>query len=231
MAGKISSLKIIRATNKAHQASVIFFHGSGDTGSGIYDWVKFLIGDISQPHIKFVFPTAPSRPYTPLNGEKSNVWFDRLDITPDVPEDKPTLESMGSEVRRLIDEEIKSGISLDKIVVGGFSMGGALALHTAYHWLPGLAGVFAMSSFLNHNSIVYDHLKQNPSKIPLLMFHGDRDTLVPQAWGEKTFKCLQDLGVQGKFVPLSNTLHELKKKELQELMEWIKRLLPYEKAV
>jgi len=231
MNGKIIVQKVIRQTNKVNTASVIFFHGSGDSGPGIYDWIEFLIGNISTPHIKYLFPTAPSRPYTPLNGQPSNVWFDRLNITPDVPEHTQTLESIGEEVKKLIDAEVKSGIPLDKIIVGGFSMGGALALHTAYRWVPGLGGVFALSSFLNENSAVYDALKQSPSNVPLLMFHGDRDTLVPAAWGKTTFDKLTELGINGNYKLLRNTMHELKKEEMKSLFEWIKNILPYEKEV
>ncbi|XP_017776368.1 PREDICTED: lysophospholipase-like protein 1 [Nicrophorus vespilloides] len=232
MAGKISAMKIIKQTNKVNTASVIFFHGSGDTGPGVLEWMKFLIGDFSQPHIKFLFPSAPMRPYTPLNGAQSNVWFDRLNITPDAPEHTQTLDSIGEEVKKLIQAEVNSGVPLDKIIVGGFSMGGALALHTAYRTIPGLAGVFALSSFLNKDSLVYDVLRKNgPSKTPLYMFHGDRDTLVPNTWGLESFNNLTELGVKGEYVQLKNTLHELKKHELELLISWIRKLLPYEKAV
>ncbi|KRT84507.1 hydrolase, partial [Oryctes borbonicus] len=183
MSATLGPLKIIKQKNAINTGTVIFFHGSGDTGSGILDWVKFLIGDFTSPHLKFLFPTAPLRPYTPLNGEMSHVWFDRYDITPTVPEHEETLASIDDEIKNLIAGELANGTPLNKIVVGGFSMGGALALHTAYRSVPGLAGVFALSSFLNDDSIVYKAL-QDPSEgpdTPFIMFHGDHDTLVPSA--------------------------------------------------
>lgn len=78
-------------------------------------------------------------------------------------------------------------------LLGGFSMGGALALHSGYHVNPNIAGVFACSSFLNDSSVVFETLKKlkdqaNVEHLPkLLMYHGDRDSLVPQSWGKKDF--------------------------------------------
>lgn len=158
----------------------------------------------------------------------SYVWFDRLDIAPNVSEHKETINSIGEEMKRLIEQEVSSGVDLNRIAVGGFSMGGALALHTAFRFKPGLAGVFALSSFLNENSMVYENLKANKTGIetPLYMCHGDRDTLVPIEWGRETFENLSALGVKGEFVPLRNTLHELKKNEILGLFDWLTKILP-----
>ena len=123
-----------------------------------------------------VYPTAPVQPYTPMDGMLSNVWFDRKQITIDAKECRLSLAKIYDCVNDLIRNEVDKGISPSRIIVGGFSMGGALALHTGYHLNQNLAGVFAMSSFLNHNSIVYDSLRntQNRTLPKLLMFHGDR---------------------------------------------------------
>jgi phospholipase/carboxylesterase len=87
------------------------------------------------------------------------------------------MASIYDTVNSILKREIGQGIPADRIIVGGFSMGGALALHTAFHLNLDLAGVFACSSFINHGSIVYDSLKDRKmdQKLPeLLMFHGDR---------------------------------------------------------
>lgn len=123
-----------------------------------------------------VYPTAPVQPYTPMDGMLSNVWFDRKEITIDAKEDRLSLAKIYESVNELIRNEVDKGISPSRIIVGGFSMGGALALHTGYHLNQKLGGVFAMSSFLNNNSIVYDSIKNSTERtLPkLLMFHGDR---------------------------------------------------------
>ncbi|CAH0560052.1 unnamed protein product [Brassicogethes aeneus] len=221
----LGPLHVVKQSNKLCSGAVIFLHGSGDTGQGVLNWVKFLVGDnFSLPHVKFLFPTAPLRPYTPLRGELSHVWFDRLDITPEVPEHEETLNSVGGEINKIIEDVVKSGVPLDRIIVGGFSMGGALALHTGYRYTPGLPGVFTLSSFLNKNSLVYKELKSKETK--LFMCHGDRDTLVPIEWGIETYKELDKLGIDVNFNRFKNTMHELKKREILDLFEWIQTIIP-----
>lgn len=108
-------------------------------------------------------------------------------------------------------------------------MGGALAFHIAYHLRRDLAAIFAMSSFLNQDSVVYESLQtvEKGSHLPkLLQFHGDRDSLVPLKWGKETHEKLTALGVQGEFVQLKNTMHELKTKEILQLVDWINATLP-----
>lgn len=107
-------------------------------------------------------------------------------------------------------------------------MGGALALHTAYRFLSGLGGAFTLSSFLSRESAVYEALRQStiPITTPLFMCHGDRDTMVPLAWGRETFDRLTELNVKGEFITIPNALHELKKREIEQLFEWINITLP-----
>ncbi|XP_055707194.1 lysophospholipase-like protein 1 [Phlebotomus papatasi] len=231
----VSAMNLIQKsflpTGKSHSATVIFFHGSGDTGSNLVEWIRFLLGqDMTFGHIKMVFPTAPLQKYTPLDGELSNVWFDRKSISIEAKECRLSLASIYETVGELLKTEIDAGIPENRIIVGGFSMGGALAMHTGFHINQSLAGVFAISSFLNRGSIVYDSLKNRTNSLkPLpnfLMFHGERDMLVPLKWGKETFDNLQDHGVNGTFVPVRNTMHELKKSELLQLKDWIASVLP-----
>ncbi|GLV45629.1 uncharacterized protein CBL_02648 [Carabus blaptoides fortunei] len=233
MAGRFGPLSIIKQTNRTHTGTVIFFHGSGDTGKGIHDWVKALLGkELTFPHIQIVYPTAPLQPYTPLNGAKSHVWFDRLDISPDVPEHKESLDNVCTEMIDFIKNEVASGIPLNRIIVGGFSMGGCLAMHLGYRYMPGVAGVFALSSFLNNNSLVYDDLKSLPDDderkhTPLFMCHGQLDDLVPIEWGQNTLRNLTKHGItRTEFNPLKNALHELRKEEIHKLNKWIFDVLP-----
>lgn len=207
------------------------FNILGDTGPNCNEWVRFLLGnDMMFPHIKVVYPTAPLQPYTPMDGQLSNVWFDRKAVSIDAKDKRKSLSEIYESVHELLNEEIKSGIPVERIIVGGFSMGGALALHTAYHLNTDVGGVFACSAFLNRDSIVYESLKNRTkpgNPLPeLIMWHGGRDTLVPIEWGQETLQELTKLGVSGELFPLKGTLHELKKRELLDLQEWILKKLP-----
>ncbi|KAM4040854.1 lysophospholipase-like protein 1 [Anomaloglossus baeobatrachus] len=211
-----------------HSASVVFLHGSGDTGPGIKSWIREVLkNDLAFSHIKVIFPTAPARPYTPMNGGISNVWFDRHKISIDSPEHLDSVNSMCHVLTDLIKEEVASGISKNRILLGGFSMGGAMAMHLAYRYHRDVAGVFALSSFLNENSVVYKDLEATPQNLPeLFQSHGQADELVSHQWGERTCSRLSGLGVTSSFHSFPNLLHELSLQELEQLRSWILEKLP-----
>ncbi|XP_004626997.1 lysophospholipase-like protein 1 [Octodon degus] len=213
-----------------HSASLIFLHGSGDSGPGLRRWIKEVLNqDLTFQHIKLIYPTAPARPYTPMKGGISNVWFDRLKISNDCPEQLESIDTMCRVLTELIDEEVRSGVSKSRILLGGFSMGGCMALHLAYRSHRDVAGVFALSSFLNKASAVYQALQKSDGVFPeLFQCHGTADELVLHSWGEETNSLLKSLGVNTKFHSFPNVYHELCKTELQQLKSWILTKLPEE---
>lgn len=196
------------------------------------EWVRNILSrDLSFGHIRMVFPTAPLKPYTPLTGELSHVWFDRKSICIESPEIRPSMTEAHHIIAQLIQNEMAQQIPANRIMVGGFSMGGALALHAAYHVNRQLAGVFACSAFINRKSILYETLQTlrdaGDVKLPeLLMFHGTNDQLVPLKWGDESFRKLTELGVNGKFTVLQDAEHELKSEELLAIEEFILSKLP-----
>ncbi|XP_034115858.1 lysophospholipase-like protein 1 [Drosophila albomicans] len=216
---------------RKHSASLIFFHGSGETGQILIDRVRYLLGrDFNFAHINVVYPTAPLQEYTPLKGQLSKVWFDRNAVDIADPIGKQNMTKGYAVAQQLIQYEVTHGIPLNRIIVGGFSMGGALALHTGYHLTEGLAGVFTHSSFLYRNSVVFESLRNRKftkETLPeLRMFHGQNDTLVPPEWGRETSESLAKLGVSGTFTPLEDTLHVLRRKSLLDIEKWILTKLP-----
>ncbi|XP_075003206.1 lysophospholipase-like protein 1 isoform X3 [Calonectris borealis] len=182
-------------------------------------------------HIKVIYPTAPARPYTPMKGAFSTVWFDRYKISNDCPEHIESIDSMCRGLTDLINDEIKNGIAKNRIIIGGFSMGGGMAMHLAYRFHQDLAGVFALSSFLNKDSAVYQALKRNESVLPeLFQCHGTADELVLYSWGEETNKILKSLGVSTSLHTFPNLNHELSRTEIEKLKTWIVKKLPVEAA-
>ncbi|TKC44524.1 hypothetical protein EI555_011635, partial [Monodon monoceros] len=133
-------------------------------------------------------------PYTPLKGGFSNVWFDRFQISNDCPEHLESIDVMCQVLTDLIDGEVKSGIKKNRILLGGFSMGGCMAMHLAYRNHQDVAGVFALSSFLNKTSAVYQALQKSDGVLPeLFQCHGTADELVLHSWGEETNSVLKSL--------------------------------------
>ncbi|KAJ7985672.1 hypothetical protein DPEC_G00354490 [Dallia pectoralis] len=215
-----------------HSASVIFLHGSGDTGRGVRAWVKDVsVPDMVFPHIRVVYPTAPARPYTPMRGALSNVWFDRLKISQDCPENLESIDVMASSLGEVIQEEIRAGVPKSRIIIGGFSMGGAMALHLACRYHPDIAGVFALSSFLNKDSVVYSEVEKRAtagSPLPeLFQCHGTGDELVAHKWGQNTMVLLKQAGLAVSFHSFSDLQHQLSQPEMELLRSWIlTKLIP-----
>ncbi|CAB3370689.1 Hypothetical predicted protein [Cloeon dipterum] len=222
---------VIGQTGVSPTGAVIFLHGSGDNGHGVQDWVQGLMNQqFMFSHLKVIFPSAPFMPYTLYGGDPSTVWFDRLDLSPMAPEHLESVNSMAENLKALVLKEVDSGIPLERIAIGGFSMGGAMSLHLAYRYLPQVAGVFGLSCFLNENSEVYKALEvgqlENQTAPPLFQTHGDNDTLVPSAWGNATHLKLSQLGVNASFRSFPRTEHELKKPALKALYSWLLDRIP-----
>ncbi|XP_064600773.1 lysophospholipase-like protein 1 [Liolophura sinensis] len=222
-----SPLLIPQTVRKKATASVIFLHGSGDTNMGILSWVGDLMeGEFSFPHIQTVFPTAPVRPYTPFGGMPSSVWFDRMAITPQCAEHE-SVDQMCDQLSHLIKDQQDKGIPINRIVLGGFSMGGAMALHLAFRRFREVAGVFALSGFLNQDSAVYKLIEKEPGPLPaLFQGHGGKDSLVRLQWGHETFNKLKSLNVKGEFHKYPELTHEMSTDELCQLKDWISGILP-----
>ncbi|KAJ8737050.1 hypothetical protein PYW07_000321 [Mythimna separata] len=225
---RLGALHLTHHTGAKHSGTVIFFHGSGSSGADMKEWVRLMVSNFSFPHLKVLFPTAPLQPYTPMGGQMSNVWFDRAGISPSVPEQLESIAKIEVEVKDLIKKENDAGIPTNRIIVGGFSMGGALALHTGYRWEKNVAGVFAFSSFLNHNSAVYHELKQSAGGQlpPLLQIHGNKDDLVDFEWAKQSFNSLKELGVQGEFHVMELLGHSINRRGTKLIKEWIDKHLP-----
>ncbi|XP_041418482.1 lysophospholipase-like protein 1 isoform X3 [Xenopus laevis] len=174
-----------------------------------------------------IFLSFARVPYTLMNGALSSVWFDRYKISVHSPEHLESLDSMCRDLTSLINEELKMGIEKNRILLGGFSMGGAMAMHLAYRYHKDVAGVFALSSFLNNGSILYQALKEAKSSLPeLFQCHGVADKLVLHKWGEETNNTLKSLGVNTLFHSFPNLYHELNLAELEQLRSWILQKLP-----
>ncbi|XP_036058911.1 lysophospholipase-like protein 1 isoform X2 [Onychomys torridus] len=164
-----------------------------------------------------------------MKGGLSNVWFDRFKISNDCPEHLESIDRMCQVLTELIDDEVKNGIQKSRILVGGFSMGGCMALHLAYRNHRDVAGVFALSSFLNKESAVYKDLQQSDGTLPeLFQCHGTADDLVLHSWGKETNSNLKSLGVSTVFHSFPTLYHELNRTELERLKSWILTKLPGE---
>lgn len=211
---------IVQATAK-HTASLIFLHGLGDTGHG---WSAGF-EEIRAPHVKYICPNAPVNPVTLNGGFRMPSWFDIKSLSPSGSEDDVGIKTAAEGIKKIIDEEIKSGIPSDRIVLGGFSQGGALALYTALTMEKPLAGILALSSWLPLHKTFPEALKGNKDT-PILQCHGTADPVVAFSFGELTNQALHKLCSKHEFKAYSGLSHSSSPQEMKDVRHWISKVLP-----
>lgn len=207
--------------DKAADATVIFLHGLGADGSDFAGIVPYL-GLASGHRVRFVLPSAPSRPVSLNGGLVMPAWFDvgLEDLRQSELSDRAGLESAERQVHAWIEREEARGIPSRRIVVGGFSQGGALACWTALRFTKPLAGAIALSTFLARNARLEAGVAPANRGLAVFAAHGTRDPLVPASAGRALRTKLEELGcaVEWREYPMA---HEVCLEELAALGAWI----------
>lgn len=154
--------------------SVIWLHGLGADGNDFAPVVKML----DLPMLRFILPHAPYRKVTINNGYEMRAWYDLFGLTADSREDEAGITKTQATIEQLIQHELDKGIPSNKIVIAGFSQGGALALHTALRYQKPLAGVIALSTYLPLKSTFATQKSQQNQQTPIFMAHGTDDEVI-----------------------------------------------------
>jgi len=213
---------VVVAPSGKHTATVIFLHGLGDTGHG---WASTIAG-IRPAHVKVICPTAAKMPVSLNSGFQMPSWFDLLSLDPDGKEDEAGIKRAAQLVDLLIDEEVKtSGLSSERVLVGGFSQGGALALYTALHTRHKLAGVVALSCWYPLHKQIGDVTPTN-KEIPYLQAHGDCDPVVPYKWGQLTSQKLREILPNHEFKSYKGMMHSSSEEEMRDVKQFLAQCLP-----
>ncbi|XP_051755871.1 acyl-protein thioesterase 1 isoform X1 [Ctenopharyngodon idella] len=214
---------IVPAACKA-TAAVIFLHGLGDTGHG---WAQAMAA-IRTPHVKYICPHAPVMPVTLNMNMAMPSWFDIINLNPDAEEDESGIKRAAESVKALIDQEVKSGIPSHRIVLGGFSQGGALSLYSALTARQKLAGVVALSCWLPLRNSLSQSVISSNKDISVLHCHGEEDPLVPLIFGsltvEKLKMMLNPSNITFKTYP--GMAHSACPEEMMDIKQFIEKQLP-----
>lgn len=176
-----------------HKATVIWLHGLGADG---HDFEP-IVPELKLPEslgLKFVFPHAPVMPVTINGGYEMRAWYDIRDTDLANREDKAGVRQSASHIEKLIDAEMDAGIPSDKIILAGFSQGGAIALHLATRTQQKLAGIVALSTYLTMPEELASEKSEANLDTPIFMAHGSQDPVVPMQRGQFSAKTLQDNG-------------------------------------
>lgn len=200
-------------------AAVIWLHGLGADG---HDFAP-IVPELRLPQslaVRFVFPHAPSIPVTINGGLRMPAWYDILALDIDRQIDNRQLLASAAAVGALIEREISRGVDTRRIVLAGFSQGGAVALQVALSYPRPLAGLLAMSTYFATQKTVVPHPANK--NIPILVLHGDHDPMVPAALGQRTVAALRGLGYAPDYqsYPMA---HEVCAEEIADISVWLQQ--------
>ncbi|XP_022714861.1 acyl-protein thioesterase 1 homolog 1 [Durio zibethinus] len=221
---------VVRPKGK-HQATIVWLHGLGDNGSS---WSQ-LLESLPLPNIKWICPTAPTRPVAILGGFPCTAWFDVGELSEDGPDDWEGLDASAAHIANLLSAE-PSDV---KVGIGGFSMGAAMALYSAtacalgrygngnpystnLRAVIGLSGWLPGSRGLKNKIEVSHETVRRAASLPILLSHGTCDDVVPYKYGEKSAHSLSTAGFQNlTFKTYEGIGHYTVPKEMDEICNWL----------
>jgi phospholipase/carboxylesterase len=205
------------------RASVVWLHGLGADGHDFEPLVPAL-GRAAEG-VRFVFPHAPEIPVTINGGWVMPAWYDIRDADFDRRADGAGLQRSADAVTALVRRENDRGVPSARIVLAGFSQGGAVALHLALRHPERLAGVIALSTYLVSGSRLASERADANRDLPIFQAHGTFDPMVPLERGEAARDLLTELGheVAWHAYPMQ---HQVVPEEIADLAAWLATALP-----
>lgn len=155
-------------------ASVIWLHGLGADG---HDFEP-IVQKLNLSNVRFVLPHAPEIAVTRNSGYIMPAWYDLYGVTGSSKEDEAGIRHSQTYINLLIQKEIDRGVPANRIVIAGFSQGGAIALHTALRYPKKLGGILALSTYLPIKTKLADEANPVNAGIPIFMAHGVYDDVI-----------------------------------------------------
>jgi phospholipase/carboxylesterase len=203
-------------------ASVIWLHGLGADG---HDFEP-VVPELRLPptlRLRFVFPHAPVRPVTLNMGMRMRAWYDILQLGGGAEDDVGVRASQGM-VEALIERERSRGVAARRIVLAGFSQGGAIALHTGLRHGQRLAGILALSTYLPLAGTLQAERSEANRDVPIFMAHGEFDDIIPLARAQQSRQALaaQGYALQWHSYPMP---HSVCGEEIADVSAWLPTVL------
>jgi len=208
-------------THSNPSASVIWLHGLGADGNDFAPIVPEL-GLPDQLSVRFIFPHAPSIPVTVNGGAVMPAWYDILEMDIDRKVDTKGLIDSSLEIQKFVEREMERGISSKKIVIAGFSQGGAVAYHFSLSYNKPLAGLLSMSTYFATSDIA-QYSEANRS-IPIEIQHGKFDPVVPEQLAQKAISDLKEKGYTPEYknYPME---HSVCPEQIADISTWLQTIL------
>jgi phospholipase/carboxylesterase len=210
-------------TGPAPKASIVWLHGLGADG---HDFEPIVPGLGLPPSlaVRFVFPHAPMRPVTINGGWVMRAWYDIRDDGGVRREDEPGVRASQEQIEALLARERGRGVAAERVVLAGFSQGGAMSLHVGVRHARRLAGILALSCSLPLAETVAGEASPASRDVPILMAHGTGDAVVAHARGVRARDLLRQLGyaVDWREYPMP---HAVCPDEIRDIGAWLAAVL------
>jgi len=205
------------------EGAVVLLHGLGADGWDLLPVVEALGIPDALP-LRFILPHAPVRPVTVSGGYEMPAWCDVRDITPEDRVDPDGLAETARRIHRYLEREQRRGLPASRLLLAGFSQGGAVALHVGLRHPQRLAGIVALSTFLPFPDTLAGEQALANADVPVLMCHGIEDPIVPVQLGRDASGLLSRMAhpVEWHEYPMG---HEICAEEIAVMSRWIQEHL------
>jgi len=208
-------------TGKNPTASVIWLHGLGADGNDFAPIVPEL--RLPKAAIRFVFPHAPVRPVTINGGMRMRAWYDITDGA-NRREDERGVRASQVLIEALIGREKERGTKAGRLVLAGFSQGGAIALHTGLRHPERIAGIMALSTYVPVGEKLSAEASTANRDVPIFMGHGSDDPIIPLVRAEQSRNLLKSLGYPAEWHKYAMS-HSVCPEELADIDTWLGKVL------
>jgi len=215
--------KVIVETGENPDASIIWLHGLGADGHNFEPIVPEL-GLPKDIAVRFIFPHAPAIPVTINNGYIMPAWYDFKQTDLGIEHDEKGIAHSARQVQLLIEQQEMHGIAPNRIILAGFSQGGAMAIHCGLRQFKPMAGIMALSAYLLLPDQLEDEMKDSARAVPIFMAHGVADPVVPYAAGEASRRKLETAGCHVEWHSYSME-HHVCPQEMKDIGLWISGIL------
>ena len=210
-------------TGRNPTGTVLWLHGLGADGHDFAPIVPQLVGPDERP-LRFIFPHAPVRPVTINGGMAMRAWYDILGFNRGIPQDEVGIRQTDAAVRELIARENARGIPSKRIVLGGFSQGGAISLYSGPRYPERLAGIMGLSCYLLlEDSLPAERTRANYST-PVFLAHGNQDPVVDVRRGAEARQLLEAGGYPVEWHAYSMP-HSVCPQEVADIAAWLRKIL------
>jgi phospholipase/carboxylesterase len=204
-------------------AAVIWLHGLGADG---YDFEPIVpeLDLPAAPAVRFVFPHAPMRPITINGGAVMRGWYDVMSLEGARREDDAGVRASQASVEELIAREMARGVPTARLVLAGFSQGGAIALQTGLRHPERLAGIMALSTYLPLAATLTAEASPANRDVPIFMAHGRDDSLIPIERATVSREALRAAGYKIEWHDYAME-HAVCREEIEDVAAWLRRVL------